>query len=102
MIDVEVDARKVLIRRLLVLLAFKHLITPEKCSGCHIWTGGIESSLVDYRGQRICYWCLVNWQGREIRAGHRLSFTDYRGELEDKREGAKVRIHPAPDRTDKT
>ena len=72
-----------LIKRLLAVLRAvlrqALLILPRQCSGCHIWTGGIERSLIDYRGHEICSWCQYNWLQKEKRAGRRISFKEYTG-----------------------
>ena len=71
--------------RFLDLLRHRITMMPKQCPGCHIWTGGIESSLTNYRGVRICSWCIENWKRKEAREGRKLSFLEYRGEDADLR-----------------
>ena len=74
-----------LVRRAISILKSWIKLTSE-CEGCHIYIGGLESHLIDYRGHRICSWCINNWKHREELAGYELSFAECRGEtIEDKR-----------------
>ena len=62
----------------------KPRVVMEECEGCHI---GVNKkgvlSLEDYRGKKICSWCVANWKEKEKKAGRRLLFIEYRGETAD-------------------
>ena len=36
-----------------------------------------EQYLFDYRGHRICSWCLAQWKEREKLAGREISFVEF-------------------------
>ena len=71
-----------------VLEKIKPFLT-ERCEGCLIYTRmpmRLESRLADYRGHRICGWCVVNWKEREKLSGRKISFEEYHeGKLNKKR-----------------
>jgi len=79
------NKQKEAVVRLLDLLR-RRITMPWQCCGCHIWTGGMEYSLMKYRGVLICSWCIENWKKKEEKEGRKLSFLEYRGEDADKRE----------------
>ena len=58
------------------------IMEGERCQSCQIVTGGREEpwGLTDYRGHRICYWCIKSWKHREKIAGREISFDEFKGE----------------------
>jgi len=72
------------IRKLIDLLKVILSLKPEECSGCGIWTDGqYERVLTDYKGHRLCGWCVVNWRHRNQLEGRTLLFTEFKnGKLE--------------------
>ena len=76
-------------RTLISVLKEISAILPERCEGCLIYTRmpmRLESILADYRGHRICGWCVVSWKDRETLAGRKISFEEFHeGKLEKKR-----------------
>ncbi len=54
-------------------------MNDEKCSSCQIVIGGKEEryGLIDYRGRRICSWCMMNWERREELAGREITFNEF-------------------------
>lgn len=55
-------------------------MNDEQCQGCGIFTGGKEEpwELTDYRGHRICSWCLARWRHRDELAGREISFEEFK------------------------
>ena len=61
-----------------VTSAKEQIMEGERCQSCQIVTGGEEEpwGLTDYRGQRICYWCIKSWKHREKIAGRKITFDE--------------------------
>lgn len=56
----------------------------EKCEGCGIFTGGIEEQrLADYRGHRICFWCITQWGRKDRREGRETSWEEFAKPVSD-------------------
>ena len=47
-----------------------------RCPSCGIRIGAefTEKSLINFRGEEICDWCVREWKRREAIVGHELSF----------------------------
>ncbi len=56
----------------------------EQCPSCGVVIGGLEEHWTDdYKGYRICLWCINQWKHREGLAGHYLSYEQFtEGEIE--------------------
>jgi len=51
----------------------------ERCEGCSIYENGAvcREVLTEYRGQKLCSWCSLNWQKIEKRLGRTVEFEEY-------------------------
>jgi len=52
----------------------------ERCAGCSIYENGAvcREVLTEYRGQKLCSWCSLNWQKIEKWLGRPVEFEEYR------------------------
>lgn len=56
-------------------------VKEGQCESCHIFIGGIEEpwwELTEYRGHKMCGWCINLWRREEERVGREITFDEFR------------------------
>ncbi len=56
-------------------------IQEGQCEGCMIFTGGVEEpwrELTEYRGRKLCGYCIKEWRRREERVGREITWEEFR------------------------
>ena len=55
-------------------------IKEGQCEACFIFIGGKEEpwwELTDYRGHKICSWCINSWMRREKLIGREITWEEF-------------------------